>query len=178
MHDHFGFYIYWGITSWLPIVYPMITLYLVTHRVEWPLWYSILLIIGGVYSVYVNYDADRQRQIVRETNGECKIWGRKPKTILAKYTTGDGKTRTNLLLVDGYWGIARHFHYIPELALTLLWSLPAGFEHFVPYFYFVYLFILLFHRLCRDEERCMKKYGQYWEQYKKAVAYKFIPYIY
>jgi len=43
------------------------------------------------------------------------IWGNKePKYILAHYKTEDNKSHQSLLLCDGYWKLARHFHYIPE----------------------------------------------------------------
>jgi 7-dehydrocholesterol reductase len=97
--------------------------------------------------------------------------------------TADGKIvveeKESVLLHNGWWGIARHFHYIPELLATLFWCLPAGFDNiFMPYFYFLYLTPLLIHRLLRDEERCSKKYGKYWDQYCQKVPYRFIPYIF
>lgn len=48
----------------------------------------------------------------------------------------------------------------------------------MPYFYIVYMFILLNDRIGRDNERCQKKYGKYWDEYKRMVPYKLIPFIY
>ena len=48
----------------------------------------------------------------------------------------------------------------------------------VTYFYIVYFAILLIHREMRDEEKCMRKYGKDWEEYKKKVPWRLIPYIY
>jgi len=38
--------------------------------------------------------------------------------------------------------------------------------------------ILLVHRVERDHQRCLDKYGKSWEQYEKQVPYKILPYVY
>jgi 7-dehydrocholesterol reductase len=47
-----------------------------------------------------------------QANGKDLIWGQPPKAIEATYLS-KGKQRTSLLLASGWWGISRHFHYIP-----------------------------------------------------------------
>jgi 7-dehydrocholesterol reductase len=74
--------------------------------------------------------------------------------------------------------VARHFHYVPEILLALSWALPAGFGHALPYFYVVYLTILLVDRAGRDDLRCRQKYGAYWDDYCARVPSKIIPGIY
>ena len=39
----------------------------------------------GFLSLYLNYDADRQRYLARQTNGKCLIWNKEPVLIRAKY---------------------------------------------------------------------------------------------
>jgi 7-dehydrocholesterol reductase len=80
--------------------------------------------------------------------------------------------------VSGYWGLARHFHYVPELMMALCWALPAGIDAFLPYFYFVFLTILLVDRANRDDKRCREKYGATWEEYCRRVPKKIVPGIY
>ena len=80
-----------------------------------------------------------------------------------------------MLLYNGYWGIARHFHYLPEILASFFWSVPALFSHFMPYFYVLYLILLLTDRAVRDDARCKSKYGAYWDKYCKYVPYKIIP---
>ena len=46
------------------------------------------------------------------------------------------------------------------------------------YFYLLYFSVLLIHRELRDDEKCSKKYGKDWEEYKKKVPYRIIPYVY
>lgn len=92
--------------------------------------------------------------------------------------TLSGEVKESILLVCGFWGIVRHFNYMPELAAAFLWSLPCLFASGLPYFYFVFLVILLSDRARRDDGRCRSKYGHFWDEYCKRVPYKMIPFVY
>lgn len=70
---------------------------------------------GKNSSHVIFHSIDQQRLLFRETDGNCVIWGKKPDFIIAKYKTGDGKERENKLLVGGWWGVSRHFNYIPGI---------------------------------------------------------------
>ncbi|MGH3131213.1 MAG: 7-dehydrocholesterol reductase [Gaiellaceae bacterium] len=178
MHDRFGYYLCWGVLVWVPSVYTISGQYLANHpRSLHPAWAAALAGVGLV-ALWMNYAADAQRQRVRAASGDTTVWGRPPRILLARYRTNDGAERENLLLVSGYWGLARHFHYVPELILALCWALPAGGAHFVPYFYFVFLGALLFDRAGRDDMRCAAKYGATWEEYRRRVPYKIVPGLY
>ncbi|WP_053237273.1 hypothetical protein [Sandaracinus amylolyticus] len=178
MHDRFGYYICWGVLVWVPSVYTIFGQYLAHHpRALSPLA-AIAITALGLAALWANYEADAQRQRVRATGGKTTIWGRPPKTIVARYRTSEGVERTNLLLVSGFWGVARHFHYVPELVLALCWALPAGHTHAIPYFYLAFLAILLFDRAARDDKRCERKYGAAWEEYRRLVPYKIVPGVY
>jgi 7-dehydrocholesterol reductase len=186
MHDRFGYYIYWGVTCWLPGIYTLTGFYLTRHPIQWQPLVAVALFVTGAYFIYINWDADEQRTAFRADPDNFKINGRPANYLKVKYTVEkivNGKTvseeKDSVLLHDGWWGIARHFHYVPELLGTLFWCLPAGFDNiFIPYFYFFYLTYLLVHRLTRDEERCQKKYGKFWTEYCTKVPYRFIPYIF
>jgi 7-dehydrocholesterol reductase len=174
-HDRFGFYIAWGVCGWLPIVYTLPNLYLVQHWSGMSSLVALAIFVFGVAAIVINYQADRQRQRVRATQGRTKVWGRKPETILATYTTADGVKRRNLLLVSGWWGVARHFHYLPEILLAVAWTLPVGFNRALPWFYVVFLTILLVHRSLRDDDRCARKYGAAWTEYRRRVPWRILP---
>lgn len=178
MHDRFGYYICWGVLAWVPSAYETPFLFLVDHPIDlsWPVTVGIVAL--GLLAIWVNYDADAQRQRVRATNGQTTVWGKPPETMVAPYTTGDGEQRTSILLLSGWWGVARHFHYVPELTLAFAWTVSAGFTHFLPWFYWVFLAILLFDRAGRDEKRCAAKYGASWELYRQRVPYRIVPGIY
>jgi 7-dehydrocholesterol reductase len=178
MHDRAGYYLCWGCLVWLPGVYTSPTLYLVNHPYHMgPPLVATLLILGTI-SIIINYLADRQRQHVRTLNGECLIWGKKPSLIIAGYITKEGASRQNILLASGWWGISRHFHYIPEIMAAFFWSVPALFTSFLPYFYLIFLTLLLTDRIFRHDKRCADKYGADWKKYCELVPYKVIPYLF
>lgn len=129
-------------------------------------------------SILINYLADRQRQQFRDKNGVVHIWGSKPIVIESSYETQEGEKKITLLLASGYWGISRHFHYIPELSSAFFWSLTALFTNFLRYFYVIFLAILLGDRAFRHDKRCRDKYGKYWDEYRKKVPYSIIPYVF
>lgn len=78
----------------------------------------------------------------------------------------------------GYWGLSRHFHYIPEILSAVFWTLPAGFSRPLVWFYVIFLTLLLTDRSYRDDQRCESKYGAYWKKYCKAVPYRMLTYVY
>ncbi|KAG6764967.1 hypothetical protein POTOM_028981 [Populus tomentosa] len=156
-HDRAGFYICWGCLVWVPSVYTSPGMYLVNHPVNLGLQLALYILAAGVLSIYVNYDCDRQRQEFRRTDGKCLVWGKAPSKIVASYTTTSGETKTSLLLTSGWWGLSRHFHYVPEILAAFFWTVPALFNHFLPYFYVIFLTILLFDRAKRDDDRCGSK---------------------
>jgi len=175
MVDRAGFYLCWGCMVWVPAIYTLPVMYLVNHPYHLSVMFAAIILILGVMSVLMNYFADAQRQKVRATNGECTVWGRAPKLIKAEYVGPDGEQKKSLLLASGWWGVSRHFHYVLEISLAFFWTFPALFYHFIPWFYVIYLVILLLHRAYREEARCLQKYGKYWTEYCDAVPNKIIP---
>lgn len=127
-------------------MYIIHSLYLTNHSADLPMWQALAFLALGFYAVYTNYEADNQRAVARATKGNCLIWGSKPKMIEASYQTEKGETKESLLLVSGWWAVSRHFHYLPEITAAFFWSAPAGFNHFLPYFYVTFLTILLLDR--------------------------------
>ncbi|OGT44530.1 MAG: 7-dehydrocholesterol reductase [Gammaproteobacteria bacterium RIFCSPHIGHO2_12_FULL_38_11] len=175
MHDRAGFYICWGCLVWVPSIYTLPAMYLVNHPVNFRPAVAAMIAILGIMCVILNYFADAQRQKVRRTEGNCKVWGKTPDLIHAEYTDQSGNQKQSLLLVSGWWGISRHFHYLLEISLAFFWTLPALFFNFLPWFYVIFLTILLVHRSYRDEQRCARKYGAYWKIYCERVPNKIIP---
>lgn len=175
MHDRAGFYICWGCMVWVPAVYTSSTLYLVDHPNHLGVPLAAGIFVLGVAAIFTNYAADAQRQRVRATNGKTTVWGKPPVIIVGHYVTEKGEKKESLLLASGFWGIARHFHYVPEILGAVFWTLPALFGNFLPYFYVVFLTALLTDRALRDDNRCSTKYGQDWKAYCAKVRYKILP---
>lgn len=173
--DRAGFYICWGCLVWVFAIYTSPMMFMVKHPVGLSPVLAAVIFILGFAAIWINYWADYQRQIVRETNGNTTVWGKAPVLIKAEYTTEKGEKKTNLLLASGFWGIARHFHYVPEILAAFFWSCATGFSFFAPFFYVIFLTVLLTHRAFRDDTKCANKYGKDWDKYRAAVPYKIVP---
>ncbi|KAJ0027372.1 hypothetical protein Pint_35865 [Pistacia integerrima] len=80
--------------------------------------------------------------------------------------------------IDIRRGMARHCNYLGDLLLAFSFSLPCGISSAVPYFYPIYLLILLIWRERRDEVRCAEKYREIWAEYCRLVPWRILPYAY
>ncbi|KAK2463498.1 hypothetical protein APHAL10511_004584 [Amanita phalloides] len=163
--DGFGFMLAIGDLTWVPFVYSLQARYLAFHPVELgPIW-TIAILSTNILGYYIFRDANGEKNDFRN--------GKNPKNLKSILTS-----RGTKLLVSGWWGLSRHPNYFGDLIMALAWSLPTKFETPITYFYVVYFGILLIHRQRRDDEMCAKKYGQDWEEYKKLVPYRIVPYVY
>ncbi|GAB1601770.1 7-dehydrocholesterol reductase-like [Argonauta hians] len=178
MLDRAGYYICWGCLVFIPGFYAAVSLYLVNHPVHLGPLTATGIFVAGTISILINYLADEQKQQVRAAKGNCVVWGKKANIIIANYTLESGEKKQGILLVSGWWGLSRHFHYIPEILLAFCWTVPALFSNIMPYFYVIYLTILLTHRSYRDDDKCSKKYGKSWKEYCRKVPNRIIPYLF
>ncbi|KAF0887453.1 7-dehydrocholesterol reductase [Crocuta crocuta] len=174
-HDHFGWYLGWGDCVWLPYLYTLQGLYLVYHPVRLSTPHAVGVLLLGLLGYYIFRMANHQKDLFRRTDGRCLIWGRKPKVIECSYTSADGQRHHSKLLVSGFWGVARHFNYTGDLMGSLAYCLACGGGHLLPYFYIIYMTVLLTHRCLRDEHRCASKYGSDWARYTAAVPHRLLP---
>lgn len=153
-------------------------LYLVYHPVQLSTPNAVGVLLLGLVGYYIFRMTNHQKDLFRRTDGRCLIWGKKPKAIECSYTSADGQKHRTKLLVSGFWGVARHFNYTGDLMGSLAYCLACGGGHLLPYFYIIYMTILLTHRCLRDEHRCANKYGRDWERYTAAVPYRLLPGIF
>jgi len=83
------------------------------------------------------------------------------------------------LLVNGFWGVSRHINYLGEILMATGMILCTGHPGMIwPWLYPLYYVGLLFTRQADDDRRCRAKYGDLWDEYRKQVPYKIIPFIY
>jgi delta14-sterol reductase len=66
----------------------------------------------------------------------------------------------------------------PAVHTEVLQGAAKGYGMIFTYFYIIYFAVLLIHRELRDEEKCLRKYGEDWKRYTKTVKYRIIPGIY
>ncbi|EDQ88368.1 uncharacterized protein MONBRDRAFT_26465 [Monosiga brevicollis MX1] len=168
MHDRVGYYLAYGCISFLPLVYltPSYAMASKLGETSTP-FVAYLSIVCGIASMVINYGIDLQKtQFKNDGTISWLGFGRRPASFIS-----DGKRR---LLVDGFW-TARKINYTFELLLTFFWTLPAGITSWVPWYYLMYLTVLLTHRIYRDEARCASKYGELWTRYKERVPGVLIP---
>lgn len=174
-HDHFGWMLAWGDSVWLPYMYTLQGLYLLYHPATLSKSAALIIFFLGLAGYAIFRSANYQKDIFRNSKHPPKIWGENPRWIDCAYTTLQGETKKSRLLTTGWWGKARHFNYTGDLILSLAYCLSCGFDNLLPYFYVIYMTILLVHRCYRDEHRCYHKYGEGWTNYCREVPYRLIP---
>jgi 7-dehydrocholesterol reductase len=177
-HDHFGFYLAWGDSVWLPFMYTLQAQWLSKNPVHLTTLEMFLILALGVSGYIIFRVSNNQKDEFRKKNGNVELFGKPAKYIEAEYQTSDGKIHKSKLLVSGFWGLSRHFNYLGDLMLSLSYCLPCGFSSPIPYFYIAFMVVLLVHRCFRDETRCYGKYGKDWIRYCNTVPYRIIPYIF
>jgi 7-dehydrocholesterol reductase len=177
-HDHFGYYLAWGDSVWLPYMYTLQSFYLVTNPVELSVPYFIFVVAIGLFGYAIFRSVNDQKDKFRHSKGKCHIWGSPARYIECTFMTSDGVTSKSFLLTSGWWGLSRHFNYVGDLLISLAFCMCCGTRHLLPYFYIIYMTILLVHRVGRDDVRCRQKYGKYWEEYCATVPAKILPYVY
>ncbi|KAL3825808.1 hypothetical protein ACJIZ3_021837 [Penstemon smallii] len=163
--ERLGFMLVFGDIVWIPFTFSIQGWWLLHNEVELTTAAVIANCLVFLIGYLVFRGANKQKHIFKK-NPKALIWGRPPKVVGGK------------LLASGYWGIATHSNYLGDLLLALSFSLPCGISSPVPYFYPIYLFILLIWRERRDEARCAEKYKEIWAEYRKLVPWRILPYVY
>ncbi|CAM6113683.1 unnamed protein product [Calypogeia fissa] len=163
--ENFGFMLVMGDLVWIPFTFTIQAWWLLRNQVELTRVAATADVVIFVTGYCVFRGANKQKHIFKK-DPKALIWGEAPKVIGGK------------LLVSGYWGIARHCNYLGDLLVAFSFSLPCGFSSPVPYFYPVYLLILLLWRERRDEAKCRDKYKEVWEEYCNAVPWRIFPKLY
>jgi delta14-sterol reductase len=83
------------------------------------------------------------------------------------------------VLVSGFWGLSRHINYLGELLMALGLTLALGDPGaLLPWLYPLYYLVLLVPRQLDDDRRCAEKYGPLWDEYRRAVPYRIVPWLY
>ena len=178
-HDRFGFMLGWGSVTFLPSFYTLQVQYLARFHTRLdPLQDAAILALGLTgYAIFRS--ANWQRDYVRQHDGrDVTLWGTPAQVIRCTYRTEDGAAHHSLLLASGWWGVCRHTNYLADLMQAAAMCATCGATHLLPWSYFCFMMVLLNHRILRDEEKCLNKYGAKWVEYCKKVPYRLIPGVY
>ena len=166
--DGFGFMLAFGDLAWVPAMYSLQARYLADAGAGAPAMSPLGAAAAGAVGL-AGY------AVFRAANAQKDLFKREPRAAAVRDlpTVGGGR-----LLAGGWWGVARHVNYLADIVLSIGMSLPTGFATPVTYFYPAYFAVLLWHRELRDDEKCHHKYGAAWEEYRKRVPWRIIPYVY
>ncbi|KAJ5634332.1 hypothetical protein N7528_002174 [Penicillium herquei] len=99
--EPFGYYFTFGSGFFLHSMYTLQSQFLVRHPIilSWGSAVFMLLIGGAGYTIY--FIASEQKNMIRETRGNCTIWGKQAECIEVTYMTKDGVTRKTFLICSG-----------------------------------------------------------------------------
>eukprot|EP01113_Clastostelium_recurvatum_P050061 TRINITY_DN9397_c0_g1_i7.p1 TRINITY_DN9397_c0_g1~~TRINITY_DN9397_c0_g1_i7.p1 ORF type:complete len:387 (-),score=44.99 TRINITY_DN9397_c0_g1_i7:14-1006(-) len=82
------------------------------------------------------------------------------------------------ILCSGYWGLSRHINYLGDLLMSVGLALAADYSDIIAWLYSIYYVVLFVPRERADDKRCHAKYGKDWEQYRRMVPARIVPYVY
>ena len=164
--ERFGWMLIWGDYVLVPFFYCIAGWYVMDQIKPMPVYQTIALATLFAVGFWLFRGSNDQKHRYKTNPDTARIWGRKPETIGGR------------LLVSGFWGIGRHLNYTGEIMVYFSFTLPAGFESFIPYLLPLWLVTLLTHRAWRDDRRCRAKYGDLWALYCKRARFRMVPFIY
>jgi protein-S-isoprenylcysteine O-methyltransferase Ste14 len=168
VHDGFGFMLAFGDLAWVPFTYSLQARYLVDYPTQLHWGAIVAIVVLNIFGYAIFRGANSQKDQFR----------RDPTHPSVSHLQTISTRRGTKLIISGWWGFCRHPNYIGDLIMALSWSLPCGFNHFLPYFYVSYFLVLLIHRQLRDEHHCREKYGRDWDRYCNKVKWRLLPGLY
>ncbi|KAK7428592.1 erg24, C-14 sterol reductase [Neonectria magnoliae] len=199
-NDGFGFMLSFGDIVWLPFVYSLPVRYLATHPVSLgPLGLAgMLALIGIGFTIFRSANNEKNRfrtnpddprvahlKYLQTKRGSKLLisgwWG------VARHINyfGDWIQSWPYCLptgIAGYQILSAGTHAEGALVMKdgreVIQGDAKGWGMFITYFYVLYFAILLIHRDRRDDEKCQRKYGEDWTEYKKIVRSRIVPGIY
>ena len=168
--EGFGWMLVYGDSVLVPMLYSLQAFYLINHVPALPPWLAAFVLVLFASGLYIFRAANAQKHRFRLDPTNCRIWGKPAEYIMT--------SRGMPLLVSGFWGLARHMNYLGDWLIAVSWSLPTLFGSAVPYFYPLWMTVLLLDRQRRDDKWCEQKYGGDWKRYCERVPSRIVPGIY
>lgn len=168
--ERIGFKLGWGCLVFYPYFYSIplwATVNLPDPGTPW--WLLSVCLLVFITGWTLSRGANMQKYFFKKYPARAFLW-LKPETIT------DG---SNILLVNGFWGLSRHINYLGEILMATGIVLSTGYPEILwSWLYPLYYILLLSFRQADDNRRCLIKYGNLWSAYEKKVPWKIIPRIY
>lgn len=164
--DGFGYMLSFGDLTWVPWTYSLQARYLTNP--------GKAVHLGPGYVAAITLLAAAGYYIFSAANNQKSAFKQGKLDHLKSIPTKTGSK----LLCDGWWAMSQHINYFGDWLIAWSWCLTTGFQTPITYFYVIYFGVLLVHRQVRDDAKCSDKYGALWEEYKRQVPYKIVPYVY
>jgi len=171
MAERVGFKLGWGCLVFYPFFYPVGLWALAEaanpHVPGWFLAASAAVFFTGWM---LSRGANLQKfQFKRDP--AAKAFG-----LLDPRAISDGRRH---VLAGGFWGLSRHINYLGEILMAVGLTLALGHPGAVaPWLYPLYYVALLFPRQADDDRRCAARYGELWDEYRRRVPWRIVPWVY
>jgi delta24(24(1))-sterol reductase len=183
-YEKFGFMLaFWNIAG-VPFTYCYNTLYMVshdpaeyTHSTAYTVFLWVLISIAYYFFDTGNSQKNAFRQMMIGVYKGRKTFPQLPYQVVKNPNYIKCKNGSTLL-TDGWFKYARKAHYTADFTQNLCWALITRWNSPLPYFYPVFFFLMILHRTKRDFEKCAKKYGEDWDEYKRRCPYIYFPYVF
>ncbi|KAJ8303056.1 hypothetical protein KUTeg_019452 [Tegillarca granosa] len=169
MHEGFGYFALNGFFAFCPLMYSLQPRFLLENPKHQLPWYCLATILSLNILGYCLY---------RGSNSQKNEFRKNPKSPAVAHLKTIPTENGRGLLVSGWWGVCRKPNYLGDILLAFSWSLPCGFRHLMPYFYPMFITMMLLDREKTDSEYCKNKYKKSWDKYCEAVKYRIVPYVY
>ena len=206
--DGFGLMLAFGDLVWVPFIYSLQARYLAVYPVNLGFWGLLGVFVPLLVGYYIFRGANNEKNRFRTNPNDPRVahleymdtkagskllisgwWG----TARHINYLGDFILSWAYCLPTGIAGY-QILHRSPatdDMSVTngritgglslehqVIQGEARGWGMLFTYFYVVYFTVLLVHREMRDEEKCKRKYGEDWEEYRRRVPWRLLPGIY
>jgi protein-S-isoprenylcysteine O-methyltransferase Ste14 len=169
--ERVGFKLGWGCFTFYPFFYCVGLWSMARYGDPHPPVLQLVLAVLVFFAGWVSSRGANLQKYFFKKNPQAKAFG-----FLTPGTVSDGKYT---LLCSGFWGVSRHINYFGEILMATGLALALGrISDPWPWLYPLYYVALLFPRERDDDKRCAAKYGPLWEEYKRKVPIRIIPFLY
>ncbi|MCX8032564.1 MAG: ERG4/ERG24 family protein [Thermoleophilia bacterium] len=169
--ERVGFKLGFGCLTFYPYFYP-IGLWATAHMSDpgAPTWLLVLAAVVFFAGWALSRGANMQKFYFKTSPERVFLGFLKPTAL----SNGERS-----LLCSGFWGVARHINYLGEILMAVGLTLALGRPGlWVPWLYPLYYIFLLVPRERADERRCAAKYGDLWQEYRRRVPRRIVPWLY